>query len=151
MNLKTIGRSGACDLVLEHPSVSRVHARLELAGDGYLWLLDNHSSNGTHLQRIGEWIRVSKVSLCVADRIRFGAHEVPLERLARLSGAASNARLRPCRHPLPAAHWDAGQLEKQRGRETGGHRPRRNPVTGKIEDTLPRTQPELNRNMNKKS
>lgn len=41
----TIGRSSENDIVLNHPSVSRVHAILEKVGDGYV-LSDNHSMNG---------------------------------------------------------------------------------------------------------
>lgn len=42
----TIGRAPTCDLVLEYRSVSRLHARLELTGDGHM-VVDAGSTNGT--------------------------------------------------------------------------------------------------------
>lgn len=44
----TIGRTEGNDLVLNHPSVSRRHARLELRGDTW-WLIDLNSTNGIKL------------------------------------------------------------------------------------------------------
>ena len=128
------GRETSCDLVLEHPTVSRVHARIELADDGRVSVLDSDSRNGTYLNRNDAWIRVRKVTLCVGDRIRFGEHEVPLERLTAVFGNRSGARLGAQHFSLrdgqrrkkSAAEWDdpAPLLQK----------PRRNPVTGKIEE-----------------
>lgn len=44
-----IGRSSRCDVVLSAPSVSRVHASVEVAADG-IWLEDLGSSNHTYVQ-----------------------------------------------------------------------------------------------------
>lgn len=134
MKLKTCGREPSCELVLEHPTISRLHARIELADDGLVSVRDTGSQNGTFLNRNDKWIRVSKAILCIGDRIRFGDVEVPLEQLTTLFGKASGAR-------LDARHFSPG-----RGIATAGHpggkadhgpalkKPRRNPVTGKIEE-----------------
>ncbi len=137
MKIKTCGRDSSCDLVLDHPSASRLHARIELADDGLVGLQDTGSRNGTFLNRNDSWIRVRKVTLCIGDRIRFGEIEVPLERLTAVFGSRSRARLEarhfPLRHENKGAkaytgHSDQGPLLKK---------PRRNPLTGKIEERRP--------------
>ncbi len=42
-----LGRAPDCDLVLDDPAISRLHARLELRADGSLWLCDLGSRAGT--------------------------------------------------------------------------------------------------------
>jgi hypothetical protein len=51
----TIGRSDDCGLTLDYSYVSREHARIEQASDGYA-LTDSKSTNGTYVngRRIGE-------------------------------------------------------------------------------------------------
>jgi hypothetical protein len=44
----TIGRGQANDIVIEHPLVSRRHARIERREDGFV-LIDQHSTNGTYI------------------------------------------------------------------------------------------------------
>jgi ABC-type multidrug transport system ATPase subunit/pSer/pThr/pTyr-binding forkhead associated (FHA) protein len=44
----TIGRARDCDYVISHALVSSNHAALEERPDGYLYLLDNGSTNGTY-------------------------------------------------------------------------------------------------------
>lgn len=65
-----IGRSGDCGMVLDHPSVSRVHARLE-HGQGGWQLTDLDSKNGTfvdgvritsHVLETASWLRVGDVA-----------------------------------------------------------------------------------------
>ena len=42
-----VGRSGSCDVVLDAPSVSRVHASLQRDGNGYWTVSDLRSKGGT--------------------------------------------------------------------------------------------------------
>ena len=86
VNIKSCGRDAGCDMVVEHPTVSRLHAHIELAGDGLLSLQDAGSNNGMFLKRNDSWIRARRVTLCIGDRIRFGDIEVPLERLTAVFG-----------------------------------------------------------------
>lgn len=136
MNSKTIGRDPSCDLKLEHPAVSRLHARIELAGDGLVSLLDTESRNGVFLNRNDTWIRVRKVTLCIGDRIRFGEHEVLLERLTAAFGNSSNIRLEAINYPPAQVNRGLRSFADQL--ETGPllQKPRRNPLTGKIEEDL---------------
>ncbi len=132
--IKTCGRDPACDLVLDHATLSRLHARLEVAGDGLVTIHDTGSSNGTYLNRNERWIRVKKITLCIGDRIRFGDVEVPLETLTAIFGKRTNTR-------LEARHFHL-RYGKTTARPSSGNpdhgplmnKPRRNPLTGKIED-----------------
>lgn len=142
LEIKTCGRDATCDLVLEHSTLSRLHARFELADDGLVSIHDVDSSNGTFLNRNDSWIRIRKITLCIGDRVRFGDIEVPLERLTAVFGKRATIRLEarrfPARHGKTAARSRTGQPL------TGPslNKPRRNPATGKIEeDQAASTQP----------
>ena len=137
MNIKTCGREPSCELVLEHPAVSRLHARLELADDGLVLVQDAGSRNGTFLNRNDTWIQVRKVTLCIGDRIRFGDCEVPLERITAVFGNRSNARLEARHFPLRNSHISADLRAGLKDPGSMLQKPRRNPATGKIEDEHP--------------
>ena len=132
--IKSCGREPGCELVLAHPSVSRVHAHLELLDDGLVRLRDAGSSNGTFINRNESWIRIKRATLCIGDLVRFGEVEVPLAELMSRFGDHPNSRLEARHFPL---------RKRQSGQKTGVaigkgetlNKPRRNPVTGKIEDT----------------
>lgn len=73
-----IGRSSYCSLVLEHESVSRIHATLYLGAEG-LMLKDEGSSNGTFVN--GE--RLSGPRLVhPSDLILLGKAEILVEPVA---------------------------------------------------------------------
>ncbi len=131
---RTIGRTADCDTALDHPSVSRLHATVQPTPEGYLAVVDAGSSNGTFLHRNGRWIRVRKVILGSGDRIRFGEQELPVEKLVRLFGGESRVRLREGYSvrgkPLL---FDDRPGEPSRPRVVLEN-PRRNPVTGDIEE-----------------
>ena len=68
-----IGRHGdICDIVLEHPSVSRFHALVYFDADGLAFITDNGSTHGTRVNiqnlKAGE-----RQHLRVGDVIQFGA------------------------------------------------------------------------------
>lgn len=65
----TIGRQTNCDLVLDSPKVSRLHARIELE-QGNFWITDLDSTNGTYLN--GE--RITKEKIAEGDRVQIGSH-----------------------------------------------------------------------------
>ncbi len=66
-----VGRHAACDVVLEHQSVSRRHARLSFR-DGHWVLRDLDSTNGTRVN--GR--RVIRCRLEPGDRLRLGSSEL---------------------------------------------------------------------------
>jgi len=133
MMLKTCGREPSCELVLEHATISRLHARIELADDGLVSVRDAGSQNGTFLNRNDNWIRIKKAVLCIGDRVRFGDVEVPLERLTAVFGEASGARLE-ARHFVPGHAHANVNFSGKADHGASLKKPRRNPVTGKIED-----------------
>ena len=134
MKTKTIGRSSECDITLDHASVSRMHASIHVTEEGYLAIQDNNSANGTFLHRNERWIRIRKVGLGTRDRIRFGDIEVPLDRLIEAFGDKLRVRLREGwsvrGKPLVFDQTFAGIPRPK----TVLKNPRRNPVTGKIEE-----------------
>ena len=133
-DIKTIGRSPACELRLEHDSVSRRHATVQITEEGYLAVQDNGSSNGSFLRRNGRWVRIKRVILGTQDGIRFGEEEVPLEQLVALFGKQSNVRLREgysARGKPLVLDAYPGDLPRPR---VVLENPRRNPITGDIEE-----------------
>ena len=137
MKSKTIGRDSSCDLALEHSGISRLHGRVELNESGLICLQDADSSNGIFLERNDSWIRIRKVTLCIGDRIRFGELEVPLERLTAVFGSRSNARLEARHFQLHGANKGTRSFADLRDAGPLLQKPRRNPVTGKIEEDGP--------------
>jgi pSer/pThr/pTyr-binding forkhead associated (FHA) protein len=134
LEIRTCGRDPGCDLVLEDSTLSRLHARIELAADGLVSINDAGSSNGTFLNRNDRWIRIRKVTLCIGDRIRFGAIEVPLERLTAVFGKRHTTRLEARRFPARHGKTVARPLAGQTDHGASLNKPRRNPATGKIEE-----------------
>lgn len=134
MNDKTCGRDLSCDLVVEHPSVSRYHARVRLADDGLVWVEDSGSGNGTFLRRCDVWKRIGKANLCISDAIRFGEQEVPLEQLTALFAGQAKVRLGDRPFPLQAGHIGASLRANLNEGGEQLQKPRRNPATGKVED-----------------
>ncbi|MBT8039742.1 MAG: FHA domain-containing protein [Xanthomonadales bacterium] len=131
---KRIGRATGCELRLEHDSVSRLHASVEVTEEGYLAVFDNDSSNGSFLHRNGRWVRVKRVVLGTQDRIRFGEEEVVLDRLVDLFDQRSRVRLREGYDvrgkPLVFESF-TGEAARPR---VVLENPRRNPLTGDIEE-----------------
>jgi len=73
----TIGSRSECDITLDHPSVSRRHALVQVEGNE-VNISDLGSRNGTRLGRK----RVKSVSLRPGDTINFGAVLVALEEIS---------------------------------------------------------------------
>ena len=139
---KSCGRDPSCDLVLEDPTLSRLHARIELADDGLVTINDDGSSNGTFVNRNDCWVRIRRVHLCIGDRIRFGDVEVPLQRITAVFGKRASIRLEARRFPVRRGKTVAAPLKGQADHGPSLHKPRRNPATGKIEELdKPNSQP----------
>jgi pSer/pThr/pTyr-binding forkhead associated (FHA) protein len=134
MKIKTAGRGTECDIVLDHASVSRIHAHIEVTREGYLAVQDAHSANGTYLNRNGHWIRVRKVILGTQDRLRLGELEVPLERLLQAFDNRLRVQLREGYSVRGKPLVFDEQFLNQAKPKIVLENPRRNPVTGIIEE-----------------
>lgn len=142
LEIKTCGRDTSCDLVLEHSTLSRLHAHIELADDGLVSIHDAASSNGTFVNRNDSWIRIKKITLCIGDRVRFGDIEVPLDRLTAVFGKRAKIRLEARRFHIRHGKTAARPRPGQPVAGPSLNKPRRNPATGKIEeDRTESTQP----------
>jgi len=67
-----LGRSAACDVVIDHPEVSGRHAILSITQDGLFEIQDLGSTNGVYVN--GE--RVIRKTLQEGDRVTLGSHEI---------------------------------------------------------------------------
>ena len=77
----TIGRDAECDIVLNHPHVSRRHATITVGHDS-LWIQDLGSTNGTYVN--GNRIDVA-TKIGWNDEIRFGDVGFDLDRIKSLA------------------------------------------------------------------
>jgi hypothetical protein len=134
MKMKTLGRGAECHIVLDHESVSRMHAQIRITDEGFLEVQDVNSGNGTFLNRNKRWIRIKKAVLGTEDRIRFGEQELPLEKLVEALGGDRRVRLREGYSvrgkPLV---FDQHLLDLHKPKIILEN-PRRNPITGNIEE-----------------
>jgi hypothetical protein len=80
----TIGRDGACDLVLADMTVSRSHAGLRRKGGEWL-LCDMSSTNGT---RLNGWRVTEPVPVRAGDEVRFGSLTLVVTDHAQRPGVA---------------------------------------------------------------
>lgn len=69
-----IGRAPGCEVVLEHPNVSRHHATIRQTADGLL-IVDAGSARGTKVN--GRPVGTQGVPLRQGDVVNLGGHEVP--------------------------------------------------------------------------
>ncbi len=74
----SVGRTGSNALIIDEPSLSKIHASLTVDNYGALSVADTGSTNGTFIN--GQRISYGKATLLVAgDRLKFGTVEVEFE------------------------------------------------------------------------
>jgi transcriptional regulator with GAF, ATPase, and Fis domain len=73
--LMVVGSAPQADVVVEEPTVSRLHAELEPRADGHLWVRDLGSRNGTFV----EDVLITHARLPESGRIRLGAVSLALQ------------------------------------------------------------------------
>src|SRR3954447_11003618 len=72
-----MGRRGGVDVLLPHPNVSLVHARIDRRGDQY-FLLDDGSKNGTRLNNAAVTAG-QRALLHDGDRIAIGDFQIKVQ------------------------------------------------------------------------
>ncbi|MGB2913298.1 MAG: FHA domain-containing protein [Pyrinomonadaceae bacterium] len=74
----SVGRTGSNALIIDEPSLSKIHASLSVDNDGALSVADTGSTNGTFIN--GQRISYGKATRLVAgDGLKFGTVEVEFE------------------------------------------------------------------------
>ena len=96
---KTIGRSNQADIVLDEPSLSRLHARVSMTRDGVAVVEDLGSTNGIFLN--GTQRRSG--NLAIGDRLRLGSVEFELEEIEGVEPPPPTEDRTYIRVPIPAA------------------------------------------------
>ena len=130
MRRKTIGQSADNDLVLSQPSIELQHATVELADDGSIYVSSTGPQASIWLVRGTHRQRAQRVCLCLDDRLFLGQEEIPIARLTALFEATAGARLRHRK----AAPGKPSTVQAPAARTKRNTSPRRNPVTGAIEN-----------------
>jgi pSer/pThr/pTyr-binding forkhead associated (FHA) protein len=95
----TFGRESDCDIVCDHNTVSKQHARITRTSNGKLQIEDLGSANGTWRGRS----RIQREAFGGGDIVRFGAVEYRVE----LSGNGANSTLL-----MPSVSWELSGLEE---------------------------------------
>lgn len=130
----TIGSNATCDLRLDDPTVSGLHAQARLDHGHFLWLRDENSARGMFLGRNDGWVRARLIAVCVGDQLRFGDVEVQVEQITRLFEDPSEVRLAPT--PAPSVFDSQTGRYKLRNPDDDPtfSTPKRNPDTGDLEE-----------------
>ena len=130
-----IGRSLESEYHLADASVCETHAVLMLVGEDDYELVDQGSRHGTFIRREASWQAVTRIRVGSGDLLRFGGVEAGVDeivaRAARLAQAGP-ARIRIGEGAVPPSQ--ASTPEEEDSQLQRFRAPRRNPLTGRIEE-----------------
>lgn len=85
MKTLSIGRSATNDIVVDHRTVSRKHAEIDILDDGMFHIRDNDSANGTYVKIENTFHRSAEARVGEADIVRFGNFESSVANLILLA------------------------------------------------------------------
>src|SRR5213593_3699557 len=105
---KTIGRSPQADVVIDEPSLSRLHAAVSMTGEGSLEVEDLGSTNGVFINRS----RQKTGPLAVGDRVVFGILEYLVEEAPSIPALDNfdSTIFRSVKVDEPSQHVDAAAI-----------------------------------------
>jgi FHA domain/TIR domain len=87
-----IGRGADCQILLVHPSISKMHCCLIAEVDGGYTLSDMGSSNGVQVKRGNQWVRIKDERVSPQDEVLIGSLETTVSALLlKLQGATPRA------------------------------------------------------------
>lgn len=75
-----LGRASSSDVLIDHASISKLHARIRRAADGAYTITDAGSRNGTWVA--GRQVREAEVPLPLNAKVQLGDWELRFQRLA---------------------------------------------------------------------
>ena len=113
----TIGRSATMDYVIDHESVSRLHAEATRSSQNRLFIIDCGSSWGTFVWRNEQWQPLQQGYVTQDDLVAFGKQKLPV---ATLLSFIDRNKAKPEYPPENDAY------------EPLSVKPRRNATTGEI-------------------
>src|SRR5687768_402718 len=99
MSRLKIGRSASSDIVVQHQTVSRTHAEIEILGGGRYLLNDLDSTSGTEAWIDGKWVPARDLEVDGHTRVSLGDHETTIDAL--LKAARDNLSTKPPRSIAP--------------------------------------------------
>lgn len=85
MQTLSIGRSATNDIVVDHRTVSRKHAEIDVLDDGMFHIRDYDSANGTYVKIENTFHRSAEARVGEADIVRFGSFESSVANLILLA------------------------------------------------------------------
>jgi pSer/pThr/pTyr-binding forkhead associated (FHA) protein len=118
----TVGRRSDCAIVVDNPTVSRMHAELTPLGGGKFSLRDTDSAAGTFVRDGQLWRKVTKTHVTLRDRVKLGEVELSVaDLIARATDPAIAAEINeagraPDGNPKPR---DGGKVRFERDPATG--------------------------------
>jgi len=130
----TIGKNATCDLQLDDPTVSGLHAQARLDSGRFLWIRDESSARGMFLKRHDRWVRARLVALCVGDTLRFGDVEITLDQITGQYDDDVDVRLAPTPRPSLFDERTGRYTLHSKDDEPTLNTPTRNTNTGKVEN-----------------
>lgn len=74
-----IGRGASCEIIVDHQSVSRLHAELCIGADGRYYLTDCNSRGGSFKFDKGDWVRVRQSFIEPTQKLKLGDQELTAE------------------------------------------------------------------------
>ena len=77
----TIGRTPDNDIVINHDTVSRLHAELVVLDDGRAYLTDCGSTSGTSVYRQNQWQSIEQDFVSQGETLSFGDMEMAVSSL----------------------------------------------------------------------
>ena len=104
---KTIGRSPQADVVIDEPSLSRVHAAVRMSADGDLSVEDLGSTNGVFINRT----RQTASHLTTGDQVIFGILEYLVEEAPAVLNAYESTIFRSVKVEEPQKYIDMIAIE----------------------------------------
>jgi len=123
----TIGRTPDNDVVVNHDTVSRLHAELVMLDDGRAYLTDCGSTSGTSVYRQNQWQQIQQDFVNQGETLSFGDMELSVSSLiAQLPRSRSSAP----QASVSNSNAYAGAVDKDTNPQ--GVRVRRDPRTGEI-------------------
>jgi predicted component of type VI protein secretion system len=130
----TIGKNATCDVQIDHPTVSGLHAQARLDTGRFLWVRDESSARGLFLKRHDQWVRARLISLCTGDLLRIGDVELTIDQITSKYGEHVDVRLAPTPKPSLFDERTGRYTLRSKDDEPTLDTPKRNPDTGGVED-----------------